>query len=115
MTRLHRSEWLAEVKSAFPELRSNLNAEEGLLAFEMGVFAAFTQKKIAQKDRDAVARCFAIALKYYDRGNARLRDAIDTCYVEDLDFQVSKRSDPTWAWDLLPQTLKALYLAFHNV
>ncbi|MEM9670778.1 MAG: hypothetical protein AAF950_17840 [Pseudomonadota bacterium] len=114
MTKLHRSEWLTEIKAVMPELRDALNAEQGLLAFEMGVFTRFTQQKIAQNDHDTVERCFALALKYYEGGNTRLRDAIDTCYIEDLDFRVSKRTDPSWAWDLLPPALQTLHQAFHN-
>lgn len=95
-------------------MRSDLNAEEGLLSFEMGVFAQFTQQRIAQNDRETIQKCFSIALKYYVGGNARLRDAIDTCYVENLDFRGGGRHSHDWAWDLFPAPLKTLHEAFHS-
>jgi hypothetical protein len=114
MSKLHRSLWLSELKIAFPNLRNALNAEEGLLSFEMGVFAKFTQQKIAANDRETVRKCFDIALKYYVGGNARLRDAIDTCYVEDLNFHQGERNSRDWAWDLFPTPLKTLHEAFRG-
>ena len=115
MGKLHRSQLLAEIKENFPELANELNAEAGLLTFELGVFCQFTMRMIAQGDRDSVAKCYAIAEKYFKGGNAKLRDAIDTCYVEDLEFRHLKRKDSNyWAWEMLPEELQALYRDFHG-
>lgn len=114
MPKLDRSQWLSDLKSVFPQLRDARNAEQGLLAFEMNVFARFTMRMIGEGDRDAVTKCYAIALKFYEGGNAWLRDAIDTCYIEDLEFRKHKRVSHDWAWELMPASLKALYEDFHR-
>ena len=51
MSNLHRSQMLAEVKQAFPDLIDELNAEEGLLAFELDVLCRFTMRMIGKGDR----------------------------------------------------------------
>lgn len=114
MTKLHRSQWLNELKSEFPELRGPLNAERGLISFEMGVFLRFTIKMISEDNRAAVKKCYAIAFKYYQAGTQSLRDVIDTCYVEDLDFREQNRVEKEWAWNELPSEFKELYQDFHS-
>lgn len=114
MSKLHRSQLLAEIKQSFPELTPELNAEEGLLAFELEVFCKFTMHMIGSENREAVATCYALMDKYYAGGNDKLRDAIDTCYVENLEFPTTKHKDRAWAWEILPDRLKALYQAFHG-
>ncbi|MEM9279677.1 MAG: hypothetical protein AAGA76_13990 [Pseudomonadota bacterium] len=114
MEKLHRSQLIAEIKENFPELADPLNKEMGLLCFELNVFSRFTMQMIGKDSRDSVAKCYAIALKYYLGGNAKMRDAIDTCYVEDLEFRAHKKNGQTWAWEMLPEQLKALYCDFHG-
>lgn len=114
MEKLHRSQLLAELKEIFPDLTEALNAESGLLSFELNVFCRFTMAKIKQDDHEAVATCYAIALKYYQNSSAKMRDAIDTCYVEDLEFPSHNKREQTWAWEILPTQLKELYDSFHN-
>lgn len=114
MEKLHRSQLISEIKENFPELADPLNQEMGQLCFELGVLRQFTMRMIAEDDRDAVAKCYAIALKYYEGGNAKMRDAIDCCYVEDLEFPMRKKKDRRWAWDDLPEPLKHLYRKFHG-
>lgn len=98
MEKLHRNQLIAELKNDFPELTEALNAEAGLLSFELSVFCRFTMAKIGEGDRESVAKCYAI----------------DTCYVEELEFPAPKKKDRTWAWDILPEQLKVLFLNFHG-
>ena len=114
MGNLHRSQWLAELKRSFPELTRPLNAEHGLLAFEMEVFSRFIQRKIANGDRQTVIVSYSIALKYFTGGNKRMRDAIDTCLVENLPFGRPDERLSNWAWAELPVPLKDLYRRFHD-
>ena len=114
MPKLHRSQWLTELKRAFPELTDELNAEQGQLAFEMEVFSRFIRQRIADRDRQAVTASYAIALKYFIGGNRRMRDAIDTCLVENLSFGRPDERPSNWAWKELPPPLKDLYQRFHD-
>lgn len=111
---MHRSQLIKELKERFPEIAQDLNAERGLLAFELEVFWRYTQSCIDRADRRSVEACFDIARKYYVNGNARMRDAIDTCFVELLDFRDSKKTARAWAWDCLPDVLKELHTRFHS-
>lgn len=114
MEKLHRSQLLAELKKSFPDLTESLNAESGLLSFELNAFCRFTMGKISEGDQAAVAECYAIALRYYLHGTGKMRDAIDTCYVEDLEFPSPKNKERAWAWEIFPEQLKALYTNFHG-
>ncbi len=114
MGKLHRSQLVAEIKENFPELVEELNKEAGLLSFELNIFCRFTMAKIGETDRKSVSKCYAIALGYYEGGNAELRDAIDTCYVEDLEFPSPKKRARDWAWEIFPEPLKMLHRDFHR-
>lgn len=113
MCKLHRSQLLAELKTAFPSIREALNAQYGLLHLETEVFRRFTQQAIDNRNKDIVVQCFAIAEKYYTMGNGKLRNAIGVSFVEELVF-ADQETSRQWAWTLLPAPLKAEYEAFHG-
>ena len=111
---MHRSQLIKELKERFPGIAKDLNAERGLLAFELEVFWRHTQNCIDRADRPGAETCFEIARKYYVNGNAGMRDAIDTCFVELLDFRDSKKTSRAWAWECFPDVLKELHTRFHG-
>lgn len=113
MSKLHRSLFLKEIKTSFPELTPAINAEQGLLHFEMDVVRRFAQSLIDKGHKEALWECFFIINKYYLSGNKRIKDAIDVSFIEPLDFETTKKQNRKWAWELLPDALKELYTAFH--
>ena len=114
MKPLHRNELISEIKREFPELKDELNAQDGLISLELYVFRQFTMRMIGRGERETVSRCYQIMENHYVGGDDKLRDAIDTCYVEDLEFPNPKKKDRSWAWDILPDRLKKLYTDFHG-
>lgn len=104
--KFYRSEFLKTLKAEFPALRDPINAEEGLLHFEMDVFRHFIQQAIGTRD-EIVAWAFELANKAYRNGNAKLRNVVDVSFVEPMDFN-------SWAWERLPETLRDLYFRFHG-
>ncbi len=113
MSRRDRSQLLRDLKAAFPEITSELNAAQGRLHFEVDVFRRFAQRAICAGDRERAAQCFSLAAHYLADGNPAVRDAIDVSFVEPLEFD-STCDDRRWAWDDLPATLKKAYVAFHG-
>ena len=107
---LDRSSLLKELKKQFPELTPSLNAEEGLLSFEVDAFYKFTQSLINKGDIDNVKLCFSIANKYLTLGEQKVKNAIATSYAECLDFNDTKKLKRGWAWELYPKSLKAEYV-----
>ncbi|WP_434777595.1 DUF7674 family protein [Neisseria sp. Ec49-e6-T10] len=107
---LHRSDFLRELKETFPELTKDINKQGGLLHFEMTVFSLFVEQQIKQKNQDIVLNCFQLADKFYRLGNSKLKNAIDVSFLEPLLILKTEK----WAFDLLPQTSKQLFLAFHG-
>ena len=43
-----------------------------------------------------------------------MRDAIDVSFMETLDFSDTKKRTRQWAWDMLPDSLKEMYIGFHG-
>lgn len=113
MNRLHRSEFLRELKQAFPELVADVNQQYGLLHLEVAAFRRHTQQAINNGNTNGVSCAFSLAEKYLLLGNAKLQNALGVSYVEDLEFR-DQKSLRRWAWELLPATLKAEYEAFHG-
>ena len=111
---MHRSEFLKLFKQEFPELTNDVNAEQGLLHFEVGVLKKYDQRAIYDGDREKFLKCVQLAEAVYRKGNAALKDAIDVSFVEELEFTPSPKSNYAWAWEIMPNTLKSLYVAFHD-
>jgi len=106
MSNLHRSEFLKEVKHCFPEVTEQINKQDGLLSFEIGIFVKFVQSQI---DLSVLARTeLALSLldKYYKNGNKALHELIRNAVCEDLNFTDTKNSKRSWAYDLLSEPLK---------
>ena len=114
MSKLHRSQFIKEIKETWPHLATEINAENGLIHLEIAVVRRFAQELIDCGDRDALAQCFAIMQKYMAGGNTRMRNAVDVSFIEDLDFRETEKHDRSWAWDILPDSLKELYVQFHG-
>lgn len=106
---MHRSEFLKELKSLFPELREPINREKEELHFEMTVLHVFAQKLIREQNEIELAKVFKLANKAAVQGNNRLKEAIDLSFVEGLNFKGRKS-----AWEAMPVELQNLYLAFHG-
>ena len=114
MSKLHRSQFIKEIKRKWPHLAAAINAEHGLLHLEMAVVRKFAQDLISSGDREALAQCFAMVEKFEAGGNENLRNAIDVSFIEDLDFSDTEKRSRRWAWDMLPGSLKELYVGFHG-
>jgi hypothetical protein len=107
---LDRSVLLKELKQEFPELTSLINAEQGLLHFEVGVFYQFTQSLINDGDKEKVKRCFNIANNYLMNGDNKVKNAISVSYAECFDFKNTKKQIREWAWEIYPELLKKEYV-----
>jgi hypothetical protein len=106
--KLHRSIYLKELKSTFPELQEKVNGAWGLLHVEMDVFTSFTQLQIDAGNSDNVAKCFDLANKCFQFGNHKLVNAINVSFLEHLNFEDGKVAKQ-WAWNLMPETLRQGY------
>lgn len=113
MTQRDRSQLLRDLKSAFPQITRQLNAERGQLHFEVEVFRRFAQRAILEDERDLAVRCFSLAATYLTERNPKVRDAIDVSFVEPMAFG-SPPNARRWAWEAFPPVLKNAYLAFHR-
>lgn len=112
--KLDRSKFLREVKEHFPEIKEDINAEQGLLHLEVSVFYLFTQKLINEGNVERVKIAYHIADKYFRLGDTKMQNAIDVSYVEGLEFKNTKKNEREWAWQVLPSMLKAAYTSFHG-
>lgn len=111
---MDRSQFLAKVKAAFPEVADDLNAQGGLLHFEMDAFRYFTDRMISAGEKTIVAQIYSLVDEAYSNGDNKLKNAIDVSFVEPLDFSDTKKKSRGWAWEALPPRLQQLYVAFHG-
>ncbi|TAL30609.1 MAG: hypothetical protein EPN97_12400 [Alphaproteobacteria bacterium] len=112
MTKVHRSEFLKQLKATFPAVELEINKEQGLLHFEMAVFRRLVQQLIDSGDREQVTKAYKLAEWAYENGNDDLKNAIDVSFVEELNFNDTKKHKRQWARSLLPCTLAKLYEAW---
>ena len=106
MNKLHRSEFLKEVKKHFPEIREDINKEEGLLSFEIDIFIKHVQNQIDSNKVNKTEIALSLLDKYYQDGNKSLHELIRNAVCEDLDFSDTSKRKRLWAYDLLSNQLK---------
>ena len=108
MTKLHRSQFLKEIKESFPELRDDLNQQWGLLHLEMHAIYRFVQDRIDEEDRGSVDQAFQLADKYVRAGNADLVNALVVSFLGHLNFQDGK-AKRNWAKSHMTKALLMQY------
>ena len=115
--KLHRSNFIKELKLFFPELTKQINSDYGLIHLEMISFRDFIQSKIDCGDRKIIIKAFQLAEKYLLNGNLTLSNAIIISFLEDLNFKDEKTTKRKWALELLPTSLKNILFQrnFQNV
>lgn len=84
--RMHRSEFVWQLKVAVPEAVSALKGYRDSLTMEMSAFAMLAQEAIRSGDLDLVRRCFSFAHEVWSRGNRDVRNALVVGFLEDLDL-----------------------------
>jgi hypothetical protein len=110
MNKLHRSLFLKELKTAFPQLRSDLNHADDLLHSETDVFMRFVRTLIDTGDKDALVTALQIADKFLRHGNGKLVNALTVSFLEHLNFEDGKVLRG-WAWECMTPALKEQYQA----
>lgn len=110
MSKLHRSLFLKELKTAFPQLRSDLNHQYGLLILEVGVFMRFVQTLIDTGDEATLVTALQIADKFLRYGNDHVVNALTVSFLEHLNFKDGK-VPRRWAWECMTDALKEQYQA----
>ncbi len=110
MARLHRSDFLASTKAAFPELRDRLNQEHGLLHMEMHVFRAFIQDAIESQDHATVIKAFQLCDQFLQGGNSNLVNAVAVSLLEHLNLEDGK-VPRAWAHALMPTAVSEQHAA----
>ncbi len=106
MSKLHRSDFLKEVKGNFPEIIENINKEEGLLSFELDIFVKFVQCQIDLNVTCKTKKAFTLLNNYYQNGNSALHELIRNAVCEDINFTDTKKIKRAWAYALVPAPLK---------
>ena len=60
---MHRSVFIKELKERLPEIADELNAQDGLLSFEVEVFSHDAHDRIVEADRKGVSSLFSRGLE----------------------------------------------------
>ena len=108
MKKTHRSEFLKDVKKAFPDLVEEINSEHGLLHCEMHAFHRYVEENIKNNEKEKVIKSFQIIEHHFIYGNSSLTNAIGVSFLEHLDLGIAK-GKPSWALEYFPKSLKSTY------
>lgn len=75
------------VAAAFPDLRAELDEDNGLECVQTGTFCEHTQAAIDRGDIGVLGTCFAIADRVIADGDESMLNAIHVAFLEELDFR----------------------------
>lgn len=110
---MHRSDFLKLVKEQFPELQDAINKQEQILGFGVQQFGRRAQRAIYEGDRECFEICVRLAERAYLEGNKDLKGSIAAYFVGDMEL-ITPNNSYHWAWEMLPVSLKGLYVDFHG-
>jgi len=75
------------VAGAFPDLRAELDEDDGLECVQTRTFCERTQAAIDRGDIGVLGTCFAIADRVIADGDESMLNAIHVAFLEELDFR----------------------------
>ena len=81
------SSFVQLVSSVYPDLRAELDEDDGLECAQMRTFCDHTQAAIDRGDMATVVTCFGIADRVIGEGDDSMQNAIHVSYLEHLDFR----------------------------
>lgn len=85
--RIHRSEFVRQLKLEFPEALPFLDSMRDGLTLEMDGFTSFAADAIDRGDYETVTRCFRFADRLLEQGNRAVRNAVAVVFLEHLRFE----------------------------
>lgn len=100
---MDRSAFLSAIKRAFPELRADLNRQQGIMGFEVQVLRKAADRAIYDCDTQRLAVLAGLAEAGLVQGNRQVRAAVLAFFVDDLDV-VGRHA---WALASLPPIVAA--------
>ena len=106
MNRIHRSIFLKELKEAYPDLKQELNTQDGLFSFEVNVFLEYIQNYIDREDIENTKILLSRVNRYFSNGNKALIESIRNGICEDVKFEDSKKHYRSWALKYLSPQLR---------
>ncbi len=109
--KLHRSEFIRQLRSEVPEVDPFLVGMRESLTEELSVIAAFARQASADGAVEPLARLFQFMARAHGEANRTLRNAIAASFLEHLPFQ---GPEGLRAFELLPQALRAEWSAVHE-
>jgi hypothetical protein len=106
--------FLSDICTAFPEIRSKMEAHEDFMtASRMEEFANATTDAFSQADVARGMSYLSFMSERLNVANSKEYEAVDVYYVENL-FWPPHSDAAKLGWPLVPDNLKALYLRFHG-
>ena len=108
MNDFHRAEFLKELKQLFPQLRSSVNQQHGLMHLEVHEFERFVNSRIAEGDRESVAKAFQFLDRVLKNGSSELKNAVAVSFLEHMNFE-DGRVARSWAARLMPPLVSECY------
>jgi len=108
MRKLDWSDFLKELKETFPQLRDELNQQDGLLILEITVFTNFVQSLINAGEKDLLLKAFHLVDKYLREGNREVVNDLGVSFLEHLNFTDGK-APRSWAMAYMPSNLRSEY------
>ena len=114
MAKLHQSEFIASIKSRWPELTPLINQEQDLLHFQVKHVRNLIQHQIDSHFESDLRNTFRFIEKSFLSANSEVKNAIDVSIIEELEFRDRGKLNRSWAWEVMPSILQDLYVEFHQ-
>lgn len=109
--KISEQEFLQETLKLFPDLKEDLLELDNLLHLQMDRFRYRVEEELQKRNKEKILKSFMLIERCYRYGGETLKDAVDTSFVEGI-FAGHDKETIKWAWELMPQILRDLYVSF---
>lgn len=109
--KLHRSEFIRQLRVEVPEADPFLSGFRGSLTEEMGAITALAEDAIRSRNVELLRRLFAFLSRAHQEGNRTVANAIAVSVLEHLEF---RGEEGAAAYALLDERLRVEWHAVHK-
>lgn len=102
-------EVIQKILSSFPELEEDFEDETGLFYNQIFAFHYLAQSAIDSQDREKFLQICELIGCFLLNSSGDVKNALHVSFLEHLNFESSKRTDRSWAFEVMPQIMQQAY------
>lgn len=106
---MNENEIIQKIILTFPDIKEDIEEDNDLFHSQMFVFSNLAQNAIDNEDKNKFLQVCELMRVFLLNSSGDIKNALHVSFLEHLNFQDSKKTKRSWAYELMPKVMKESY------